>query len=432
MSYRTIAADPPPGDAITLLHGDCREHLSCLPDACVDAVITDPPYGLGFMGKAWDRIESVHAFQLWCADWADECLRVLKPGAHLLAFGGTRTYHRLAAGIEDAGFEVRDCLAWLYATGFPKSLDVSRAIDAAAGVERPDRLVADYGDNAIFSPTRSPLAKGTPVTEQAARWNGWGTALKPSYEPVVLARKPLTGKVAANVVAHGTGALNIDACRAETEDETEGRWPANVLCDEEAAEQIDAASGESVSRATLMEQTLRPGNVGEIFKKKGIRTVRGHDDAGGASRFYYVAKASRAERNAGLDGFEEHAASERHGYVGLPDQRMGREQERRSARNVHPTVKPISLMRWLVRLVTPPGGVVCDPFLGSGTTGIAAVLEARPFIGMEREADYVAISEARIRFWEQHGERGLDVVRAREIADARREAGQLELFEVAL
>ena len=336
------------GERNSIILGDCIEVMRGLPADSIDGIVTDPPYGIEFMGKEWDGANGFrrslnaadvgrdnafgrtsrtspeyrggHLFQLWTEQWAREALRVLKPGGHLLAFGGTRMYHRLAAGIEDAGFEIRDTLMWLYGSGFPKSHNLK-------------------GD-----------------------WQGWGTALKPAVEPIVLARKPLIGTVAENVLAHGTGALNIDASRIATTDRfgggakgtggfaagyegdgwvpgsDAGRWPANTLWDEEAAAQLDAST------------PAQP------------------------SRFFYVAKSGKHERNAG------------------------------GVANIHPTVKPIALMRYLIKLVTPPGGVVLDPFLGSGTTACAAVLDGFDYIGIEQGAEYVDIARARIRHWAKQSE----------------------------
>ena len=469
-------------ERVTLYHGDCLDVLAAMPDASVDAIVTDPPYGLGFMGKAWDDLPPGEP-------WARECLRVLKPGGHLLAFGGTRTWHRLACAVEDAGFEMRDSIAWLYGSGFPKSLDVSKAIDKRANVNDETRrrvaLVAEIirthreakgmeraavslavvgtpsgacwnwehqqlpsaemwpaikrvldipdrfdglieGTRAQFiGAEREVIATGyrvrrestvqivglsdgeydltAPATDAAREWAGWGTALKPAFEPIVVARKPLAGTVAANVLAHGTGALNIDATRIGTTDslcggankgmtaetrhegfarpwmrddeareaaaarsrentaraESMGRWPANVVLDESQAAALDEQSGTSESR---------------IGKPRGAASGDGwgmtatgaeYADSGGASRFFYTAKAASAERP-------------------------------KAGKVAHPTVKPLDLMRWLVRLVTPPGGVVLDPFAGSGTTLEAAIVEGFRCIGIEREADYLPLIDQRI------------------------------------
>jgi len=332
----------------------------------VDAVITDPPYGLTFMGKDWDNYGTPLGFQQWTAQWAAEAYRVLKPGGYLLAFGGTRTYHRLAAGVEDAGFEIRDCLLWLYGSGFPKSLNLK-------------------GD-----------------------WEGWGTALKPAVEPIVMARKPLIGTVAENVQCYGTGAININATRVGTDERfnnpggissvngvyglrfgnvegntVNGRWPANVLLDEEAAALLDEQSNESVSGVGV------PSGSGGIWAPStGKPAGPQYGDSGGASRFFYVAKAAKAERNFGLDGFSTEVA----GTGALRD--GGQESKTRA--NTHPTVKPVALMAYLIRMVARKGSVILDPFMGSGTTAVAAIQEGVAWIGCEREAEYVKIINGRI------------------------------------
>jgi len=461
---------------VTLFHGDCLDVLRTLPDASVDSVVTDPPYGLEFMGKDWDRFaprdrknatvwdgrrtdegdwkqaaadrsgkggggpsyRSQHkgakrctlcgrrafsgspcecpepewvvehrqeapsamlAFQAWCLEWSRECYRVLKPGGHMLAFGGTRTSHRLACAIEDAGFEIRDSIAWLYGSGFPKSLDVSKAIDRAAGVERPTYSRPAFGNT--FSDdngtTYGQAIDDTPITPDAERWQGWGTAMKPAHEPVVVARKPLIGTVAQNILAHGTGALNVDGCRVEGEPRTThadgnkrtrndgptmregfgvkfdatpaaaGRWPANVVLDEHQAAALDEQSGETVSPTGPVTQGgmsgYDPGENAGTRPRNGFGV--GYADIGGASRFFYTAKAGSDERPT-------------HGGTS------------------HPTVKPLALMRWLVRLVTPPGGTCLEPFAGSGTTAEACLLERFHCIAIEREADYLPLILQRI------------------------------------
>ena len=349
-------------------HGDCLDVMRSMEAGSVDAVVTDPPYGLSFMGKGWDH--GIPGAPFWT-----EASRVAKPGAHLLAFGGTRTFHRLACAIEDAGWEIRDCLSWLYGSGFPKSHN--------------------------------------------GAWGG--TALKPAWEPVILARKPLIGTVAANHAAHGTVALNIDGCRIAHNEECrmmapsqanidnpsekcrqagrreavlelkpEGRWPANVLLDEDAAAALDEQSGVSTSNDPGTTHVNDP-----YFGLKGERRNAGYDgDFGGASRFFYTAKASRSEREAGLTG----AKSLDGGVWGGAEDDLTEGKKRTVARaNTHPTVKPVDLMRWLVRLVTPMGSTVLDPFLGSGTTLVAAIQEGCKAIGIEREAPYVEIAKGRVR-----------------------------------
>ena len=417
--------DPSRKSRSVLVVGDCVEVMAGMDESSVDAVVCDPPYGLEFMGKEWDRpwamgkvsdegaadgtpfrrntgtpswaasgnpvcrncggtkydrtrpngcacdapdfpaesLQQMRAFQAWCEAWAREALRVLRPGGYLLAFAGTRTYHRMTTGVEEAGFEVRDMLDWLYGSGFPKHR----------------------------------------------------SALKPAHEPIVMARRPLAGTLEANLARHGTGALNIDGCRIESgerpvmvrtdtvvegksmagestgatasgETTTTGRWPANIVLDQEAAAQLDEQSGVLTSGSEGPDGLVRNGDkfrtaYGEF---SGTERERGklYGDSGGASRFFYVAKPDKSERHAGLgergDLFAPSDAPER---------------------NDHPTVKPIALMRWLVRLVTPPEGAVLDPFTGSGSTGIAALLEGFSFVGVEREEAYAQIARARLAHW---------------------------------
>lgn len=370
-----------------LEHGDCLEVLRTLADSSVDAIVTDPPYGLSFMGKRWDY--DVPGTDVWA-----ECLRVLKPGGHLLAFAGTRTQHRMAVRIEDAGFEIRDMIAWLYGSGFPKSHN--------------------------------------------GPWGG--TALKPALEPITVARKPLVGTVAANVLEHGTGALNIDGCRvpAETmppntgnggmprrhEDEQRGqgivsqphalgRWPANVIHD--GSSEILAAFPEAPGQMADASRSTKPRNSQHIYG--ALRRGRGDEasanadnagvvgfsmrpgmrrlDTGSAARFFYCPKASRADRNEGMEGLPQRPG-------GMVSNTSGQHLTRRDGYdppqvgNYHPTVKPTDLMAYLCRLVTPPGGLVLDPFMGSGSTGKACMRERFRFLGIEREAEYLAIARARI------------------------------------
>ena len=412
-----------------LLGGDCRQVLAKLDEASVDACITDPPYEIGFMGKAWDRSGVAFDPDTWRA-----VLRVLKPGAHLLAFGGTRTVHRIACAIEDAGFDIRDQLSWLYGSGFPKSLDVSKAIDAAAGAVREvvgpnpnHRAVSGIDYAGVYAGGNTGSAAITvPCTDAAREWDGWGTALKPACEPIVLARKPLAGTVAANVLTHGTGALNIDACRIATAETLRlgktglasekfftkgvasqvdkhqheaGRWPANVLLDEEAAALLDEQAGERTSNS--MRAGTKAGRKSAVYNGDLGRPLAADivGSSGGASRFFYVAKAARRERDAGLDHLPARSGGEatvrEDGSAGLNSPRAGAGR-RGGARNFHPTVKPIELMRYLVRLVTPPGGLVLDPFAGSGTTGIAALREGMRFVGVDLEPEYARIAIARI------------------------------------
>ena len=432
------------GERMDLRLGDCVDVLKTLPDASVDAVVCDPPYFIAFMSKKWDNAESGEAQEELHRAWCIEALRVLKPGGHLLAFGGTRTYHRLVCAVEDAGFEIRDCIMWCYGSGFPKSLDVSKAIDKAEGVEFqkvPASGVGFMGPDRPngYNPTKNRLIRAGESSEAAKQWEGWGTALKPAFEPVVVGRKPLAGTVAENVVKHGTGALNIAATRipfASAADEKEskdknqhedfgtepltgnvtygdysmvqpknynppGRWPANLLLSHSPScvhldadddtdlwacvpgcpvRAMDAQSGTSKSGGTPFR---RPSGMG-YHGAQGQSEVAGTcGDTGGASRYFmrfdpadapfvYAPKANKKERNAGVEGG-----------------------------NKHPTVKPVAVMAYLCLLVTPPGGVILDPFMGSGSTGVAALREGFRFIGIEREAEYFDIAKHRI----EHAER---------------------------
>lgn len=447
---------------VTLWHGDCLDAMRTLPGASVDAVVTDPPYGLEFMGKGWDapwrgdvsdvnadagfngggisatrrapsftgstnpkcltckgtrrgrrdgtakvavclcadggkfpnvRATEMRAFGAWCEQWVAECLRVLKPGGMMLSFGGTRTWHRLACAIEDAGFEIRDSIAWLYGSGFSKG----RLLGNKAGLEW-----CECGPNAL--PYHEPLDDGARRGRVGCprcggldpAFRGFSTTLKPAFEPIVVARKPLGGTVAANVLEHGTGALNIDGCRVEgepwkahsatglgkvkffTEGETPvvdkephaaGRWPANVVLDDTQAAVLDEQSGERPSGGGDRGATSRDGMMGPGSDRGRATTYEREASTGGASRFFptfrYEAKAPRRERPK-VNG------------------------------TAHPTVKPIDLMRWLVRLVTPPGGVVVDPFAGSGTTVEACILEGLHCLAIERESDYLPLIVSRI------------------------------------
>jgi DNA modification methylase len=366
-----------------LHHGDCLGILRTIPEASVDSIVTDPPYGLAFMGKRWDY--DVPSVEIWA-----ECLRVLRPGGHILAFAGTRTQHRMAVRIEDAGFEIRDMIAWVYGSGFPKSLDVSKAIDQAAGAEREvvgeTRKGAQSESTGRYGAWGDGITPTAPATPEAQQWSGWGTALKPALEPITVARKPLEGTVAANVLAHGTGALNVDGCRIAASDgytenavtqgvntartsyapavdrrtfepSTSGRWPANLIHD--GSDEVVELFPESSSGK---ERSEGIGNGSSIFAGSK-RTGFSIGDSGSAARFFYCAKASAEDRGPG---------------------------------NHHPTVKPTDLMRYLCRLVTPPDGVVLDPFTGSGSTGRGAVLEGFAFIGCELDPEYLEIARTRI------------------------------------
>jgi site-specific DNA-methyltransferase (adenine-specific) len=387
-----------------LLKGNCLETLKTLDTASVDSIVTDPPYELGFMGKSWDNSGIAYSTDLWA-----ECLRVLKPGGHLLAFSSSRTYHRIVVAIEDSGFEIRDQIMWLYGSGFPKSLDVSKAIDKAAGAKRevtatkPQtgakfKAIADDIDNGGFNdPNRTEFNITAPATPEAQQWQGWGTALKPAHEPIVVARKPLIGTVANNVLTYGTGALNIDGSRVGTETiVSRGGRSGAVTGDERTG----AALG--------MYGVHEPLNTEHAGRWPANVIHDGSEEEW--SRFFYCAKASKSERNAGLEGLPENlrilsnqakAELKRGNDDYKEDNGKLQMGGRIPQQNFHPTVKPLALMRYLIKLVTPPGGIVLDPFLGSGTTAVAATLEGFDWIGCEMTEDYWPIIEARVE-WAQN------------------------------
>ena len=360
-------------DRFVVYLGDCREVLAGLEPESVDAVVTDPPYELGFMGKAWDRTGVAFDPATWAA-----CLRVLKPGGHLLAFAGSRTYHRIACAIEDAGFEVRDQIMWLYGSGFPKSHDVSKAIDKEAGIWRGRAGAVIRENGSMHGGNYERTLKGDPATPEAERWSGWGTALKPAHEPIVVARKPFRGTVATNVLAHGTGALNIDGCRVKAEHGDDPlRWAHGRGMGFHGAENLGPCEA-------MTSSGRWPANVIHDGSEEVVERL------GEPARFFYAAKASKRDREEGLDGFDVIVAG---GLEGRSDGSQGSITRRA---NHHPTVKPTDLMRYLCRLVTPPGGIVLDPFTGSGSTGKAAVLEGFRFVGCELSPEYREIALARI------------------------------------
>lgn len=461
---------------IDLRLGDCLEVLKTIPDNSIDAVITDPPYGLGFMNKEWDSPEKLRAltqresdrsaerkaegksptdapfsksvppglaikgakegkwFQEWCELWAVECLRILKPGGHILSFSAPRTYHRMATAFEDAGFEIRDQLMWVFGSGFPKSHNIGKAIDKIEGNEREV-----VGDNPNHRKTSGLLELGfqdgkesSTISKGNSDWEGWGTALKPAHEPIVMARKPLSEKsIAENVLKHGTGGINIDGSRIGTDDvlsigsgkvgygsnmdgsnkgeqHSAGRFPANIIFDEEAGQLLDEQSGVGKSGYNPNAQTKQYG--GGSFGGGKTNEGNGYGDKGGASRFFYCPKAAKKDRNEGLDDFEERdtaitnqskkcvkcnkwelaASGDYICECEIP------EWKNTQSKNFHPTVKPTDLMRYLINLITPPNGTILDPFMGSGSTGKAAVRCGVNFIGIEKEQEYMDIARARI------------------------------------
>lgn len=413
--------------------GDCIDEMQKFPAACIDTIITDPPYGLGFMGKEWDKPgmeqrtavqinsilpaggEAAHkweplVYQKWSVQWAKECLRVARPGTFMLIFGGTRTFHRLACAIEDAGWQIRDCMMWLYGSGFPKSHNIGKAIDKLRGFERKtvgvkqhakkdfkNNLYAQDPANAnnkkIFGYGKEELTKGN------SEWEGYGTTLKPAWEPIIVAMKPLDGTFAQNAEKHSVAGLWIDGGRIEgkpwkthdatglaknkffTDSETsvihkephsQGRWPANLILDEEAGKMLDEQSGFQKGGNSIRKNNKNPYGsyrTWSVSKTPAQDTV-GYTDSGGASRFFYCAKASKKER--GKD-------------------------------NNHPTVKPLALMEYLCKLTkTPTGGIVLDPFGGSGTTALACIKTGRKYVLIEKEQEYVEIARQRIKVFSKN------------------------------
>lgn len=555
-----------------VLVADCIEAMRSMPPESVDAIVTDPPYGIGFMGHEWDqpgeygpvglaedvplqgarrrrsqpkpesgagharerkplnghgkregarfggpsgqdntthsiRGGAMHAgrydlsltanqrFQAWCEAWAYEARRVLKPGGHMLVCGGTRTFHRMAAGVEDAGFDIRDCLTWLYGSGFPKSRDAAKALRSDADRRARDWFLLPHGPRRAERRRSLALKAAVELEGQAVEWEGWGSALKPCWEPIVVARKPLTSTLVANLCEHSTGGLNIDGCRIGA-DGGGARWPANAVlthmeeCRPLGVKRVKAITGTAAGRMAGVPSAVYgdyagaagAGRQAGLGDADGLETVeawdcapgcpvrlldeqtgelrsganptrRGTDkfrtvynpfpgeeevepargaDQGGASRFFYCAKASAAERNAGLQGREKARVDRATGHTD------GRHWDIPGSRstpraNTHPTVKPIELMRWLIRLITPPGGVVLDPFSGSGTTACAAVLEGFVPVGIERDPEYASIAEARIAWWAAHPE-GIPtptVFAADRERQAHAERGQLSIEDAA-
>ena len=385
-----------------LFKGDCVEQLKRLEDNSIDSVVCDPPYELGFMGKKWDNTGIAYSIKMW-----KEVLRVVKPGGHLLAFGGTRTYHRMACAIEDAGFEIRDCLQWLYGSGFPKSYNIGKGVDKLQvnqreQFERTDGVGSDSGEGRYnLNNGKSNMKTIYLDSKGYSVWEGWGSALKPANEPIVLARKPLSEKsIVENCLKWGVGGLNIDESKIGTGQIFtrggkkggvaygdwankinafhQGRFPANIILDETAAKILDEQSGilkkGGFQNGSVMNTKgsggEKSGNIYGVYSGQNkLPNKNLYGDDYGVSRFFYCAKASKKERNEGLENIQ---------------------------RNLHPTVKPVKLMVYLVRLVTPKGGVVLDPFMGSGTTGIACRNLGFGFIGIEKEREYFEISKARI------------------------------------
>jgi DNA modification methylase len=427
-----------------ILQGDCLIRLKELEDNSIDSIVTDPPYELGFMGKSWDNTGIANNKEMW-----KECLRVLKPGGHLLAFSGTRTYHRMASAIEDAGFEVRDMIEWVYGSGFPKSLNIGKKVDELQGNEREvvgtqTNIANKSNDNTgrYNWNTENQIRKDSiDITKGTSEWEGWGTALKPAHEPICMARKPIEKTVAENCLKWGVGGINIDGCRVENtgkstlrplgksayqkgggivnggiagthEVESEfggghegGRFPANLIHDnsEEVRECFPDAKGWSSQK----HNNFNPYGGNALNESKTTRDGfhEGYNDSGNASRFFksilYYPKASKSERNKGCEGLEE-KESTKNFMIGCEDKGNNvdssiRKYETPKNQNNHPTVKPIALMEYLIKMVTPKGGIVLDPFAGSGSTLIAAKQNGFQYIGIELTEEYIPIIEARLK-----------------------------------
>ncbi len=424
-------------ERFNLFEGNCLEVMKTMEADSIDSIVTDPPYELGFMGKSWDSSGVAFNVEVW-----QEALRVLKPGGHLIAFSGSRTYHRMAVAIEDAGFEIRDQIMWVYGSGFPKSHNISKTLDKSENNEVWENNAYGGGNSKCdkcgkWMISGSPCQCPKPIvefkTEAAKQWQGWGTALKPAHEPMVLARKPLIGTVANNVLTYGVGGLNIDGSRVGTEGGTArdgkatmpndsgwenmrghgvaelnaGRFPANFIHDgsDEVVGLFPNVKGQVGMTKDVGGHRFIVGDLDSVQK-----FTKGTTDSGSAARFFYCAKASKKDRNEGLDGFEVKTAAELTGRKENSKGLSGSEVHGNSTNpfanggsvlpraNHHPTVKPTSLMQYLVRLVTPPNGIVLDPFLGSGSTGKAAMYEGFNFVGIELTPEYLPIAKARILF----------------------------------
>ena len=414
-------------NTVRLLNGDCIDKLKELKDNSVDSVVTDPPYEIGFMGKGWDDSGIANNPQLW-----KEVLRVLKPGGHLLSFSHSRTYHRQAVAVEDAGFEIRDQIMWIYGSGFPKSHNIGKSVDKLQGNERQvvgetkagkTALGQNSGWNSHENKTQIDITKGN------SEWEGWGTALKPAHEPIVMARKPLSEKtIVKNVLEHGTGGINIDGCRVGNESRTvpihsddvkddntlfglhptiqhervattEGRFPANIIFDEEAGKILDEQSG-TLNKQGKCKTDNKSGWQNEYVGGDKVNAVERklYLDTGGASRFFYCPKASKKDRNEGCDELsnKQNIFNGKSNIASKDMKGLESKFTTQPKSNFHPTVKPTDLMAYLVRLVTPKGGTVLDPFMGSGSTGKASVREGFNFIGIEREDEYMEIAKTRI------------------------------------
>ena len=418
-----------------LYQGNMLDMLEAIEPETIDSIITDPPYELNFMGKGWDNSGIAFQKETW-----QKCYEALKQGGYLLAFGGSRTFHRIACAIEDAGFEIRDTIMWLYGSGFPKSMNIGLAIDKKSGIDnRTGNIVKGVGSNNTNS-MKNGLGENqefaSEYEERIAQneWQGWGTALKPSFEPIIVARKPFKGSLVDNVIEYGVGGINIDECRVETngelidnhntkgipfmrdkEDYEEnsrtklniGRFPANTILtyDETDFDEVCGGFPNTKSQKTTGKlHDIRNGSFVGSSKQLDVEYERGYDDSGSASRYFYCAKASKKDRDEGLDEFEEKQKYYCDGRGNSLEIFGSTDGGRKPLKNIHPTVKPTELMQYLVRLVSPDGATILDPFNGSGSTGKAVMYENRErnknykYIGIELTEEYLPIAKARIEY----------------------------------
>jgi site-specific DNA-methyltransferase (adenine-specific) len=418
-----------------LYQGSMLDMLEIIEPNSIDSIVTDPPYELGFMGKSWDNTGIAFQKETW-----QKCYEVLKPGGYLLAFGGSRTFHRIACAIEDAGFEIRDTIMWLYGSGFPKSLDISKAIDKKFNAKREvigtkEKLESyQYKGNNVYQTNgnkdKVEIDITAPSTDLAKQWNGWGTALKPSFEPIIVARKPFKGSLVDNVIKYGVGGINIDECRVGDEERfnpsatigkdgiynwntttnendeykgqvVNGRFPANTILTYDETDFEEVCGGFPHTKSTPRTPTIGgTGGIGQATDFQRGSETSPYNDSGSASRYFYCAKASKKDRDEGLDEFEKEKVND--GRNTPIDNAFQRGETLR--KNTHPTVKPTELMQYLVRLVTPNNGIVLDPFNGSGSTGKAVMYENKErnknykYIGIELTEEYLPIAKARIEY----------------------------------
>lgn len=416
-------------DSYKIYNGDMLDMLQVIKPESIDAIVCDPPYELGFMNKSWDSTGIAFKKETW-----QNCFEVLKPGGYLLAFGGSRTYHRIACAIEDAGFEIRDCIMYLYGSGFSKSHNIGLAIDKKNGVQSEVVGVGKSGCNSRAYQSEKPTTAGNyDIKKSQNEWQGWGTCLKPAYEPIIVARKPFKGSVVDNIIKYRVGGLNIDECRIPTNDdlarinrtdngmfgigknnnnaqkckelgiEYGGRFPANVILTYDETDFDEVCGGMPYTKNNTKTHSAKNSDNNVNFNASKSVNVIGYEDSGSASRYFYCAKASKKDRDEGLDAFEERKTTD--GCI-RANVETARKFGANSAlrKNIHPTCKPTELMQYLVRLVSPKGATILDPFMGSGSTGKAVMFENRErdanykFIGIELTDEYLPIAQARIEY----------------------------------